>query len=283
MKLNEIDLSKTIMITHIDTDGTIPLVLNRFFQINYDKEITSNHNEDLEHEHLPNYENVLYVDFTPNESARKIIQENNIRCIILDHHEGVKEEIEEFCKSYDKCEYIFDNTRCGTKIYYEWLIKENGYKGNSVSDEIVALTDTYDLYKKERSNWKMAEDCNRLLYATCSWYVLQKDPSNRIEAYKFFINSMLWKMENANNFFFNKIESEKIALDIKKENDIFNELINNAKTKISTRQDAKGRYFAVFDCNSKISAVASKLMERYKSLSYCVIINSYEPVRFNPF
>lgn len=274
MKLNEMDLSKTIFCHHTDMDGCVPYILNNFFNINFDKDICTNYNEDLEHEYLPNYESIIYVDFTPNESARKIIQENNIRCLILDHHEGVRGEIEKFCKEYEYCEYLFDNDRCGTKIYYEWL-KEQGYNGNNVSDEIVALTDTYDLYKKERSNWKIAEDCNRLLYSTCAWYVLKKDPFNRIEAYKFFINSMLWKMQNANNFFFNKIETEKINADIKKENDIFNELINNSKIRISTRKDSKGRFFAIFDCNSKISAVANKLMEKYKSLSYCVVINSY--------
>ena len=275
MKLNEIDLSKTLFVEHVDFDGLIPFVLNKFFNINYDKSICTNYNEDLEHEHLPNYETVVYVDFTPNENARKIIKENNIYCMILDHHIGTKEEIENFCKEYDKCEYIFDNDRCGTKIYYEWL-KEQGYKGNDVSDEIVELTNTYDLYKKERSNWDLADKCNRLLYSTTAWYVLKADPTNRIEAYKFFINSMLWKMQNANNFFFNKIETEKINADIQKENDIFNELIRNSSTEISTRKDCKGKYFAVFNCNSKISAVANKLMEKYKKLDYCIVINAYD-------
>lgn len=276
MNLNETDLTKILFCTHCDFDGTTPIVLNRYFKINYDKEVMTNYNEDLEHEYLCNYENIIYVDFSPNKSARKIIQENNINCLIIDHHEGVREEIEEFCKSYDKCEYIFDNEKCGTKLYYEWL-KEQGYKGNNVSDYIVDLTDTYDLYKKDNPLFKIADECNRLLYSTCTWYVLKADPTNRIEAYKFFINNMLWKMENADKFFFNKIEQEKINNDIKKENDIFNELIKNASTEISTRKDSKGRYFAIFICNSKISAVASKLMEKYKKLDYCIIINNYDP------
>lgn len=275
MKLNELDLNKTLFVHHIDMDGILPYILNQYFNIKYDKSVCTNYNEDLEHEYLRNYENVIYVDFSPNEIARKIIQENNIKCLVVDHHEGVREEIEKFCNEYNNCEYIFDNEKCGTKLYYEWL-KEQGYKGNNVSDYIVELTDTYDLYKKDNPLFKIADECNRLLYSTCAWYVLKADPTNRIEAYKFFINNMLWKMENADKFFFNKIEQEKINNDIKKENDIFNELIHNAKTEISTRKDSKGNYFAIFKCNSKISAIASKMLEKYKSLIYCIIINEYD-------
>ena len=276
MRLNEIDLSKTLMNTHIDEDGILPIILNRFFNINYDKEITSNYGENLENECLSNYENVIYVDFTPNPRAREIIKENNIKCLVIDHHEGVREEIEQFCKEYKNCEYVFDNEKCGTKLYYEWLINQNEYKGNEVSDYIVELVNVYDLYNKSSELWNLADQNNRLLYSTCAWYVLKKDPTNRIEAYKFFINSMLWKMQNANKFFFNKIETEKINADIKKENDVFNELIRESSSRISTRKDSKGKFFALFKCNSKISAVASKLMEKYKKLDYCIIINDYD-------
>lgn len=278
MKLNEIDLNKTLFCSHLDMDGAFPIILNKFFQINYIKELMTNYGEDLENDDLSSgiYDTIIYTDFTPNSRAMEIIKEKNIKILIIDHHEGVREEIEQFCKEYDKCEYIFDNEKCGSKLYYEWLLSENQYRGNEVSDYIVELVNIYDLYKKENSLFEIADKLNRLLYCTCAWYVLKKDPTNRIEAYKFFINSMLWKMQNANNFFFNKIETEKINADIKKGNDVFNELIRNASTEISTRKDSKDRYFAVFTCNSKISEVASKLMEKYKKLDYCICINQYD-------
>lgn len=275
MKLNEIDLSKTLFCTHCDLDGTSPLVLNRFFQINYDKEITSNYGEDVEHKYLPNYKYAIYVDFSPNETARNIIKENNIQCIIIDHHIGTKEEIEQFCKEYEKAEYIFDNEKCGTKLYYEWL-KEQGYKGNDVSDEIVELTDTYDLYQKNNPLFSESDKLNRLLYSSAKWYILKTNPTDRISAYETFINSMVWKMQNMNEFKFVAWEMEKIQADINKENDIFNELVKNASKEISTRKDSKGNYFAIFNCNSKVSAIASRILEKYKSLKYCLIINSYD-------
>ena len=277
MKLNEIDLNKTLMVVHIDFDGTIPIVLNRFFQINYAKEIMTNYGEEFEFNDLSSglYDTVIYTDFSPNEKARYIIKEKNIKCFIIDHHEAVTEELNDFCKNYDKAEYIFDNEKCGSKLYYEWLL-ENGYKGNDVSDYIIELVNTYDLYKQNSDLWKESEDCNRLLYVTCSWYILKSDPTNRIEAYKFFINNMLWKMQNANNFFFNQLEQSKINEDIKKENEIFENLVKNAPSEISTRKDSKGNYFAIFNCNSKISAVANRLLKKYPKLAYCMIINDYD-------
>ena len=82
MKLNEIDLDKTLMCCHIDADGTIPIILDRFFQINYAKEVMSNYGEDVENSDLSSglYNTVIYTDFTPNDKAREIIKEKNLPC-----------------------------------------------------------------------------------------------------------------------------------------------------------------------------------------------------------
>lgn len=277
MRLCELDLNKTLFVEHCDLDGIMPYILSKFFNIDYFKFISTNYNEDLELEFLQSglYENVIYVDFTPSELCRKVIVEHEINCIIIDHHIAVKEEINQFCNTYTNVEYIFDNEKCGTKLYYEWL-KEQGYNGNVISDYIVELTNTYDLYKQDSELWDVADKLNRLLYASCAWYILKTNPTNRIEAYKFFINTILWKMENSDHFFFNNLETQKINSDLKKEQEIFDNLINNVATEVSTRKDSEGNYFAVFTCNSKISAIASRMLKKYKSLKYCVIINEYD-------
>lgn len=277
MKLNELDLSKTLFISHVDMDGVLPYILNKFFNIEYGKTILTNYNEDQEHSDLESgrYDNIIYVDFSPNESARAIIKNLNLNCLVIDHHIAVNQELTDFSKDFYKLEYIFNNEKCGTKLYYEWL-KEQGYQGNEVSDYIVELTDTYDLYKREHELWNECDKCNRLLYVTCKWYLLRNNPFDRMNAYEFFINSMLWKMQNANHFFWNTLETSKISEDIKKENQIFEDLINNASTKISTRKDCKGHYFAIFNCTSKISAIAYRMLQKYKKLDYCIAINNFD-------
>ena len=82
MKLNEIDLDKTIRVNHLDADGTCPIILDRFFQINYAKEVMSNYGEDVENSDFSSglYDTVIYTDFTPNDRAREIIKEKNLPC-----------------------------------------------------------------------------------------------------------------------------------------------------------------------------------------------------------
>ena len=276
MNFNVSNYDNWLFITHCDLDGQIPYILNKFFNINYAKSISTNYNEDLELESVQSglYENIVYVDFTPSETVRNVIKEKQINVIIFDHHIAVKEEIEQFVKDYeDKVTYIFDNDRCGTKIYYDYLM-ENGYKDktNSVVEYIVNLTNTYDLYRQNDELWSEADQLNRLLYSSGKFYI--KD--DRFKCFEFFINNMLWKMQNADYFFFNSLEQSKINADISKENQLFEGLVNNAPKEISTRKDSKGFYFAVFHCNSKISAICNRLLAKYKKLTYVVCINNFD-------
>lgn len=277
MNFNVSNYDNWLFITHCDLDGQVPYILNKFFNINYAKSISTNYNEDLELESVQSelYENIVYVDFTPSETVRNVIKEKQMNVMIFDHHIAVKEEIEQFVKDYgeDKVTYIFDNERCGTKIYYDYLM-ENGYKDktNSVTKYIVNLTNVYDLYKQDDELWSEAESLNRLLYCTGKFYI--KD--DRFKCFEFFINNMLWKMQNADHFFFNTLEQSKINADISKENQLFEGLINNAPKEISTRKDSKGLYFAIFHCNSKISAICNRLLAKYKKLTYVICINNYD-------
>lgn len=244
--------------------------MNKFFNIKYGKEIFTNYGLGDEYAFLADYKKVIYVDFTPDENARKIISDNNIECIVIDHHESEKEVISEWSKSTKGIEYIYDISKSGTLIYYEWLLSL-GYEGNSVTDYFVNLVSTYDLFLKKDSKWEEADNLNRLLYSSGKYY-----ETDKTKCFSFFISTILWKCQNAERFFFNQLETSKIMVDKKKEDDIFFNLINNAKSELSTRQDEKGDYFCVFRCRTKISAICSKLLEKYKKLSYVICINNYD-------
>ena len=262
--------NNVLFVSHIDLDGFMPIVLNQFFNIEYGKEINTNYGEELEVSELSNYKNVIYVDFTPCENARKVIDDNKINCIVIDHHESQYEEISNWCKDLDYVEYIYDNDRSGTLIYYDWLLSL-GYKGNNVTDYLSKVVSIYDLFQKDNELWEVADNLNRLLYSSGKYYLTDKK-----ECFSFFISTMLWKCQNAESFFFSKLELSKIMVDKKKEDDIFLNLVNNAKSELSTRQDEKGDYFCVFKCKSKISAICFKLLEKYKKLSYVICINDYD-------
>ena len=89
----------------------------------------------------------------------------------------------------------------------KWLPKtipiENWNAYSKYEDEL------YDLFKKESSLFSEADKLNRLLYSSAKWYILRSNPTDRISAYETFINSMVWKMQNMNEFKFVAWEMEK--------------------------------------------------------------------------
>ena len=57
-----------------DFDGLSPYILNKFFNLTYGKEISTNYGELMELEHIHLYKNVVYVDFTPCQQVRDEIE-----------------------------------------------------------------------------------------------------------------------------------------------------------------------------------------------------------------
>lgn len=266
-------MKNTLQIIHNDLDGISPIILNRYYKIDYYKEISTNYEEKGEHDSLrqfTNLEKVIYVDFTPDEEAYEIIRQKDLECIVIDHHISQFDNMTEKAKDNPKLTYIFDNEKSGTLLYYEYLTETLNYEKKDIVGYFCNLVSTYDLYNKQSPLWTKAQNLNRLLYKVINW-------ANRgtLAMYDFFINGQLWKLENCESYSFNKFEETKIDADIKAEKDILNEFISG-KRRIKTRVDEQGRYFAVIILNKKVSAIASLLLERYKKLDYIVIINDYE-------
>ena len=275
MKFKENTLGNTLFTCHSDLDGIMPLVLNHFCNIDFYKEISTNYDERGEHfdlGQLTENDCVLYVDFTPDEEARKIISDNGIYCIIIDHHESQKEVIGEWQKNYNKVKYIYDVTKSGTLLYYEYLCNEDyPVKENKVAEELCNLVSTYDLWQKNSPLWEKAQNLNRLMWKIPNWSC-KNDP---LRLHKYFIDGQIWKLQNAETFFFNRFEMEKINEDIKKEREILNEFLNK-KRRIITRKDKQGNYFSVIKLDKKISAICSLLLEKYRKLDYIICINEYD-------
>ena len=267
--------NRTLMVAHVDLDGIMPFALNHFCGFPFTKEIPTNYEEKGEHHELSlmgENDYVLYVDFTPDEEARKIITEKGIDCTIIDHHESQSESINEWKKTYPKVEFIYDSTKSGTLLYYEYLCSKNTkVKGNRVVEEICNLVSTYDLWQKDSPLWEKAQNLNRLMWKIANW-AYKDEP---LKLHEYFINGQVWKMENADSFFFNRFEQEKIDADIKAEREIFIEYTTN-RQKIKTRKDSNGNYFSIIKLNKKVSIICSMLLEKYRKLDYIICINTYD-------
>ncbi|MGD9679027.1 MAG: hypothetical protein AB7V16_11855 [Vulcanibacillus sp.] len=263
---------KILISSHNDLDGVFPIILaKRYSQQlgNPDLWMNGYNDSDYNHDELQNYDVVIYPDFSPDEKCRKIIQDNNIICYVLDHHIAVYDELTKWAKTYDKVFYTFSETQSGTEIFYNWLKENFNIETNQTIDEAVILVSTYDTWKKESPLWTEAQNLNRLLYKVLDY------KTQGLRKYNLFISIMNHKFDFEDHFYFNKIEMMKINQDIAKEDELFNEIISKPGKTIKTRKDEQGRYFAVIKCNSKVSAICNRLLEKYKKLDYVIALNAF--------
>lgn len=263
--------TKKLLVTHIDLDGLSCYILAKYFDIELEDiwmyDYPDYENDNFLYSDLKYYDEVWYFDFTPNKKCRDIITEQGMVCVIGDHHEKVKEEIDLW--DYNKKEYIFDNDKSGAKIFYEFLLSREVIYNIPIVKEYIDLVSIYDLYDQKSPQWKDAQGLNRLLYKT-AFYMKDELPKK----YEVFLNSIFNKFDIQETFEFNKIEKRKIEEDIKKELDLFKEF-TSGKRKIKTRKDEKDRYFCIFELNTKISAICNLMLEKYKKLDYVIAINTY--------
>lgn len=264
------NLDDILFVTHTDLDGIGNIIINRYYNLNFGKEISTNYDDKEEHPLLSSFKKVIYTDFSPDEEARNLIDNLGLDCVVVDHHESINNEILEWSQKNQKVEYVYAQDKSGTKLYYEYLLK-NGYKENSVLKRFCDLVSTYDLWEKSSEDWIEAQNLNRLMWKLVNW----SKKNDNIAMHTFFINGQLWKFQNLDSYYFNKMETTKIGEDIKKENQLFNEYITGKK-QIKTRKDPEGNFFAVIRASSKVSILCNRLLEKYKKLRYILCINEYD-------
>lgn len=214
-----------------------------------------------------NYDTIVFADITPSKKCMQLIQESNMDCIILDHHVGIYQEITDW--GYAKKQYFYNVEKSGTELLHDWILSQ-GIETKEIIKQYVTYVTTYDLYKKDSQFWPMAESLNRLIYQMGIY-----GKNTPYEVFELFINSMTWKFNNRDTFSFSSFEQTKIDQSKKKEDDIFNSFMTK-KREIKTRIDKEGKYFSIIKLESKISAIASRLLERFSKLDYLIIINEYD-------
>jgi len=262
---------KILHCTHSDLDGFGCMVLGKYFPVNATETLVmdySDYNEDssFNYDQLKGYDKIIFTDFSPNDKVRAIIEEENCECLILDHHIGVQEEIEEW--TYEKKDYFFNNEECGTLLFLNYLTAV--YPDTTVSNSLidfVNLVDTYDLWKEKSPFWDDAKGLSILLFKHISY------SKEGYDKYEWYLSVTLKKLaNNPNNFFYSPVEIQKLKADKIKENKLFNDVCK----KLLLRKDAEGNYFVIFKARSKISFLASRLLNKYTKVKYAIVINTWE-------
>jgi len=264
---------KTLISTHNDLDAVGSMIVTRYYAyLLNNPDIWSNGYEDIDYayEDLKKYELIIYPDFSPDEKARKIIQENNIVCYIFDHHEVVYNDIIEWKKEYKNVHYVYTTEFSGAKIFYNFIKENYSIEINPVLEQFIEYVSIYDTWEKNNPSWIIAQNLNRLLYKSINYKI------KNIHKYDLFIDMMNSKFNNDTSFSFNRLEEIKINQDIKKEKELFQSIISKPNVLIKSRKDSKGNYFAIIKCNSKISAICNMILEKYKKLDYIIAINYFD-------
>jgi oligoribonuclease NrnB/cAMP/cGMP phosphodiesterase (DHH superfamily) len=261
---------KKYIFFHSDLDGIAGYIIAKFFDFAFDDYFVVDYfeieNDTFDYTQLDDCNELIFSDFSPSSQAfREYIEKNNIKTTIYDHHESAKEAIEAW--TYTNKKFVYGGTeKSGTMLLYE-----NEFKGSALDkaivDDFTKLVDVYDNWKISDPLRSKAEDLNRLLYKTLSYG--KKDKTK----YDFFVKIMLDKLHTFDTFSFNNFEQSKINEDKKREENMFNDLV---KEKIITRKDEKDRFFCLIECNSKISAMCARLLEKYKRVDYILCFNDYD-------
>ena len=262
--------------THSDLDGISNILVAKYYlreELNDFEIIIINYSDmetnSVDYEKLSKAEEVIFTDFCPDEKMIDVIETNNIPTKVFDHHDSAIQMIDEIKerKSIENIEFFFDDTVCGTEIFYNYC-KEN-YKEvyNLVLNQIVFLTDTYDMWRDDSEHFSNAVDFNRLLFKYMNYN------SEGIDKYMPFLDRMMKKIETNDALEYTKEELEKIEYDKKIETGI----VISANKSIRKRIDSKGKKFGILLLDKKISLVAYRILSKHTDLTYLIIVNTYNP------
>jgi len=258
---------KTLLNVHTDLDGLGCWMVLDYFNIYYDEVLLCDYNrfeDEKEYNNLLNFDKIIMTDYSVSaEIVEKLLKENK-EVLIIDHHLNDQTELLQKIKN-ENFEYVFDNTKSGTMLCYDYF-KPKNVRLKKTMFQFVELVDTYDLFKKEHPLWEEAQNMNRVLYGCLSW-----NADTVEEKYMFIKDYWFNKINKFNEWFWSEFEQKKIKSAIDKENKQFNE----SKACFKKFVDDKGIPFGVTVAKSKVSIVATRLLEEFKDIKYIAMINNY--------
>lgn len=244
------DNEKVLLISHIDMDGSLGIIIMKNIYPNSDTMIVdygfeldkNNHDKILE------YNTIIMTDISTNNDF--ILELNNYvsngikKVMIFDHHDSAINRI----KSLNLDWIVLDNSSCGGKIAYEYY-KNKGYN-LSQYDDLVRLVDDYDRWV--HSDYKSTE-------LQFLWSGLGRDK---------FVERFL---SNSSTEF---SDSEKSII-----NNSLNDLNDSCQLAIhnmSLETDKDGNKFLfVTKIGRFLSLVATRILKAHPEADYIAIVNQY--------
>jgi oligoribonuclease NrnB/cAMP/cGMP phosphodiesterase (DHH superfamily) len=256
---------KRILISHNDLDGHGVVVLAKYFKKYLQlhdiiiEDYSFEENEETLN-YIKLYDEIIIADLSfPEETYLELIKLNK-KVSIFDHHTTT-----EWISKYEGSKW--DESKCGTKIFWEEFVKPKINRYKPIIDDFVKLVDTYDRWQQDHELWNEAKKLNSVIYGLRNFYEIED-----IDKSKPFYDLMIKKFNKLNNWRWTDKE-----LDIIRKADLREkEMLDEAKANLQVRKDSKGYTFGVCRLPSKISLVASEILKQRQDLVYLVIANTYK-------
>ena len=255
---------KIFIISDSDLDGISANIIARYYLQpivqNFNFNITSDRNfATINYDYINQNDIIIFIDTSPNFEFYNILKNDYKKdIIIIDHH---KTSFDIYNEKIDN--FYWDLNQCGSELFYNLLTKH--IRSKRIISQYISLVSTYDLWKDDSLLWKDAKNLNSILYEYVNWKDKNRNDNNQFDT---FIFNQLYKFNNYKHFFITKDEQSKAENAARKEK----ENLSQARRSLKIRKDSQNNLYLYFECDSKLSYIASTLLKEYeeKNIKYCI-------------
>jgi oligoribonuclease NrnB/cAMP/cGMP phosphodiesterase (DHH superfamily) len=236
-----------LLISHEDLDGIAPIILVSYFDLPFDKVISTNYGFEEEREAISlirDSKNIVVADIslTPALHDELLASGHSVR--VFDHHDGTRWIAE-------KPNCVWDDKRSGAKIFFEEYVLPRVGRYKPIVREFVELVDIYDRWALESPLRPMSEDLQRVFVKYGNWGL-----EDNLARHDRFIAAMVKKFQKQDRFSWNPTELMYIKEAKVSEDKAYNE----ALAMLKIRRDNKGRRFGIFSAWGKISMTCHRML-----------------------
>jgi len=255
------------LVSHIDLDGCGAPILSKVFGIDYDEIFMVNYGfENTEEmDRIKRYDVIHFADISVSRAVYEDLLASGHTVFLFDHHDNVKELL-------GLPGIFFDLERSGTQIFYEEFVLKN-FNTTPIIDRFVELVSTYDLWKDTSESWEEALSLNRVWSSYVNWQMID----DGFIAYEPFID--LYAMKLTRLVDWKWTSSEKMA--IKKAKDKENWQYKESMKVIDIRKDSRGRTFGITSASSKVSIIASRILNNFPDMDYLIVASTFKGNPYN--
>lgn len=196
----------------------------------------------IETGNLSQYDKIYVTDLALHNPSLKMVAESSLKdkVLIFDHH---KSAIDENLNIYDFTKIVEEDEtgkRCGTDLFYEYLMNNNLIKTNRAIDEFVGLTKLEDTWQwKKVKNGEKAHDLAILL--------------NAIGAENYIANMIAKLKANTNNFEMNEQEIALIKKKKEEYDDILKSIMKSAEYFVDENNNKFGIVYANYEYRNELA------------------------------